>query len=437
MSCARYLAKKQQPFSVVDSRVNPPSLQRFKSEFPAIKLSLGEISDEALSGASELLVSPGISLGEPAIAKAVQAGVLVCGDIDLFRREAAAPIVAITGSNGKTTVTTLLGKMIEQSGKTVAVGGNIGVPALDLLEGDIPDFYVLELSSFQLERSEPLNAELATVLNISADHMDRYSGIASYHTAKHKIFRGCKQVVINRADPLSRPLLNEKVKVWSFGLDKPDFNGFGLLEENGEEYLAFQFETLMPVAELKMAGRHNVENSLASLALGRAIGLPFKAMLEVLREFSGLPHRCQFIGELSGVRFYNDSKGTNVGATVAAINGFSAAASSTQKIVLIAGGEGKGADFSELATAMKTAGRSAVLIGEAATEMEALLTGLLDIQRASSLSEAVIKACNVAESGDLVLLSPACASFDMFKDYQQRGDDFCTIVTDLIAREGA
>ena len=431
LSCARYLGSKQQPFSVVDSRNNPPGLADFKNEFPDVDIYLGDITEQSLHGADELVVSPGVALEEPAIKKAIDAGVLVCGDIDLFRREAQAPIIAITGSNGKSTVTSLVGEMVIRDDKTVAVGGNIGVPALDLLAEAVPDFYVLELSSFQLERSEPLEVEVATVLNLSADHMDRYTSLQVYHNAKHKIFRGCRQLVINRDDNLTQPLLSEGVKVWSFGLGKPDFLGFGIIKKDGDEFLAFEFESLMPVTSLKMVGRHNIENALAALAIGRAVGLSFPAMLEVLKEFKGLPHRCQYVAELNAVRFYNDSKGTNVGATVAAISGFE---SSARKVVLIAGGEGKGADFSPLLPVVKKYCSAVVLLGESAVDIKQLLADEVSVVLSADMSNAVAEAKKLAVDGDVVLLSPACASFDMFENYQHRGNAFAQAVADL-ARE--
>ena len=443
LSCARYLARKQQVFSVVDSREQPPGLAAFKQEFPDVSLYLGEISDEALQGASQLVVSPGVALDEPAISRAVDNGVEVCGDIDLFRSEAQAPIIAITGSNGKSTVTTLVGEMARRAGKRVAVGGNIGVPALDLLPGDVlpgddsaadnekqqePDLYVLELSSFQLERTENLRAEVATVLNISADHMDRYANLLAYHQAKHRIFRGCRQVVINRNDPLSRPLLAEGVTMWTFGLDRADFNGFGLVEKEGVEYLAFQFDRLMPTSELTMVGRHNIENALAALALGKAAGLDMAPMLAVLREFPGLDHRCQFVAEIESVRYYNDSKGTNVGAAIAALNGL---ARSANKVVLIAGGQAKGAEFAPLLPVLRERARALVVIGEAANALESLCAGSLPVIRAHSLEEAVTVSADSSEAGDAVLLSPACASFDMFENYRHRGDVFSRSVLQL------
>ncbi len=428
LSCARYLESRQQIFSVVDSREHPPGLEAFKNEFPKIELHLGGISDESLAGADELVVSPGVALDEPAIARAIAAGVVVCGDVDLFRREAVAPIIAITGSNGKTTVTTLVGEMIARDDKKVAVGGNIGIPALELLAVESPDFYLLELSSFQLERSRPLNAEVATVLNLSADHMDRYPTMLAYHQAKHQIFKGCKQIIVNRADDLTRPLVGDGVKVWSFGLDKPDFNGFGLIEKEGVEYLAFEFETLMPVSGIKIIGKHNIENALAALALGRAVGLSFSAMLAVLADFNGLPHRCQLVAERENVRFYNDSKGTNVGATVAAVAGFETIAG---KVVLIAGGDGKDADFSSLSAVIKKYCRAVVLIGQAAAEIAKIIPTGVSVTVSTDMTAAVAAAAALAEAGDVVLLSPACASFDMFDNYQHRGDFFTAAVNHL------
>lgn len=431
LSCARYLASKRQKFSLVDSRQQPPCLTEFVAEFPDVSLTLGEISEEALAGASRLVISPGVGLDEPAIAKAIAGGVVVCGDVDLFRAEVNAPIVAITGSNGKSTVTTLLGKMAERAGKIVAVGGNIGTPVLDLLDEQEPDLYVLELSSFQLERSLNLDAEVATVLNVSADHMDRYSNLLAYHQAKHRIFRGCKQVVVNRNDPLSRPLMAEGVKVWTFGLNAPDFHGFGVLNEDGQDYLAFRFDLLMPVSALKIVGSHNIENALAALALGKAVGLELEPMLAALAEFAGLEHRCQFVDEINQVRYYNDSKGTNVGAAIAAIKGL---ADSAEKVVLIAGGDAKDADFKPLLPILQQHVRALVVIGEAAEQLQDLCADSLPVINAVSMTQAVQQCMAVAETGDAVLLSPACASFDMFNNYQHRGEVFADAVLALATK---
>ncbi len=428
LSCARYFSKKNITFSVVDSRKNPPGLSELQEEFPEAPVFLGDISDESLEGAGELVVSPGVALEEPAIRKAVENGVVVCGDIDLFRQEVSSPIIAITGSNGKSTVTTLVGEMAKACGKVVAVGGNIGIPALDLLTEKEPDLYVLELSSFQLERTEKLSAEVATVLNISADHMDRYPNLVAYHQAKHRIFRNCKKVVINRGDTLTKPLIADDVEVWSFGLGKPDFKAFGLIQEGDVDYLAYEFEKLMPVSEMKLVGGHNVENVLAALALGKAIGFEMEPMLEAIKNFTGLPHRCQFVSKINDVDFYNDSKGTNVGAAIAAIEGLS---NHYGKIILIAGGEGKGTDFSPLLPVIKKACRAVIVLGESADELEQLFAEECSVIKVESMKSAVTTSLQYAECGDAILLSPACASFDMFQSYQHRGDVFANRVQDI------
>jgi UDP-N-acetylmuramoylalanine--D-glutamate ligase len=310
----------------------------------------------------------------------------------------------------------------------VAVGGNLGTPALDLLSDDV-ELYVMELSSFQLETTDQLNAEVATVLNVSEDHMDRYSGLPAYHLAKHRIFRGARQVVVNRQDALSRPLLAENQPVWTFGLNTPDFKAFGLREENGEKYLAFEFHNLMPVRELKIRGSHNQSNALAALALGHAGGLPMDAMLSSLRTFAGLAHRCQWLRERDGVNWYDDSKATNVGAALAAIEGLGADIDG--KLVLVAGGDGKGADFSALRAPVAAHCRAVVLLGRDAERLAEALGDSVPLVRVKTLEEAVQQCAELAQPGDAVLLSPACASLDMFKNFEERGRLFAQAVGGL------
>ena len=428
MSVVRHLARRGQPFAVADTRANPPELATLQAQYPHVEVRCGELDVEFLSRASELLVSPGLAVNTPALQAAAARGVKLSGDIDLFAREARAPIIAITGSNAKSTVTTLVGEMAQAAGRKVAVGGNLGTPALDLLNDDV-ELYVLELSSFQLETTAQLNAEVATCLNVSEDHMDRYAGLPAYHQAKHRIFRGARQVVINRDDRLSRPLLGDDVPVWSFGLGKPDFKGFGLVEESGETHLAFQFEALMPARELRMRGAHNQSNALAALALGHAAGLPFEPMLDTLRRFGGLPHRCQWVGEHGGVNYYDDSKATNVGAALAAIGGLGADIGG--KLVLIAGGDGKGADFSALHAPVARYCREVILLGRDAGLLANVLDGAAPVHRVQSLEQAVQRAALSAQPGDAVLLSPACASLDMFKNFEERGLLFAAAVEAL------
>lgn len=418
MSLVRFLARQGVPFAVADTRENPPELATLRLQFPQVEVRCGELDVEFLCRAQELYVSPGLALATPALQEAAKRGVKLSGDIELFARHAKAPIVAITGSNAKSTVTTLVGDMARAAGKRVAVGGNLGTPALDLLADDI-ELYVMELSSFQLETTERLNAEVATVLNVSEDHMDRYADMQAYHLAKHRIFRGSRQVVVNRGDALSRPLVADQLPCWSFGLNKPDFKAFGLIEEDGEKYLAYQFEKLVPVRELKVRGAHNQANALAALALGHAVGLPFEPMLAALREFTGLAHRCQWVRELRGVAYYDDSKATNVGAALAAIEGLGADIDG--KLVLIAGGDGKGADFSGLTAPVARYCRAVVLLGRDAELIAAALGDAVPLVRVKTLDEAVQRCAELAREGDAVLLSPACASLDMFKNFEERG----------------
>lgn len=426
LSVARYLAARGLPFSLADSREQPPGLEAFRTEFADVRVSLGEFDEQQFVGEQELFVNPGISLSQPAIAAAAQAGVKISGDLDCFAAAAKAPIIAITGSNGKSTVTTLVGEMAHRAGVKVAVGGNLGTPMLSLLDDSV-ELYVLELSSFQLERSSDLQAEVATVLNISADHLDHHGSMVAYHQAKHRIFRNCKKIVVNADQSLTTPLVPDEVERWSYSLGQSDFRCFGLLQQDGQSYLALAREPLMPVAELKMAGRHNIANALAALALGSAVGLDREAMLATLRAFKGLPHRCALVAECDGVAWYNDSKGTNVGAAVAAIEGLAPRA-----VVLIAGGQAKGADLAPLIDSLLVHGRGAVLIGEAAEAIDAAIAGRLPSRRAANMAEAVALAAELARQGDAVLLSPACASFDMFSGYEDRGQQFeAAVLTQL------
>lgn len=429
MSLVRFLARQGVRFAVADTRENPPELATLRAQYPEVEVRCGELDVDFLCRASELYVSPGLAIATPALQEAAKRGVKLSGDIELFARHAKAPIVAISGSNAKSTVTTLVGEMAQAAGRRVAVGGNLGTPALDLLADDI-ELYVMELSSFQLETTDRLNAEVATVLNVSEDHMDRYADMQAYHLAKHRIFRGARQVVVNRGDALSRPLVADQLPCWTFGLNKPDFRGFGLIEEEGEKYLAFQFEKLLPVRELKVRGAHNQANALAALALGHAVGLPMEPMLETLKTFTGLAHRCQWVREREGVAYYDDSKATNVGAALAAIEGLGADIDG--KLVLIAGGDGKGADFSGMREPVAGFCRAVVLLGRDAELIAQALGDAVPLVRVQTLDEAVSRAAELAVRGDAVLLSPACASLDMFKNFEERGRLFAQAVEGLI-----
>ncbi len=418
LACARFLHARGVAVAVTDSRCEPPQLAAARRELAQVPLALGAFDAGLLKDAKEIVLSPGVALEEPALAAAAAAGVPIISEIELFARHARAPIVAITGSNGKSTVTTLLGRMAELAGVDVAVGGNLGTPALALLRDPEPALYVLELSSFQLETTRGLNAKAAAVLNLSADHMDRYRGMEDYAAAKRRVYRGDGTMVVNLDDPLVAAMAGPGREVIHFSLERVPENGFGVAEREGQAWICERGQPLLPVRELRLPGRHNLANALAALALGRAAGLPTAPMLEALRSFGGLPHRTEWVGSAGGVTWYNDSKGTNVGATLAAVQGLPG------PLVLIAGGDGKGADFSPLRTGLVDKARAVVLIGRDARLIEQALAGAVPVYHAADMEMAVRRAAELAQPGDSVLLSPACASLDMFNDYEHRGQVF-------------
>lgn len=428
LSCAQFLRHQGIPFAVMDTRLNPPGLTAFKAAYPDVSLCIGELDDGILSQAATIVLSPGLSLRDVHFVRAEAKGIPIIGDIELFARAVQAPVIGITGTNAKSTVTTIVGLMAKGAGYRVAVGGNLGTPALDLyMQDPTAELYVLELSSFQLETTYQLKAKVATILNVTPDHMDRYDDITAYVQAKQRVYDNATSVVCNLDDPYT--YCNKlDVTCYGFTMREPENNQFGIKRMAGENYLALGSQALMPVSQLPVKGKHYEANALASLALGFAYGLPMEAMLTVLREFKGLPHRCQWVREQEGVDWYNDSKGTNVGATKAAIEGLGK--DMQGKIVLIAGGVGKNAEFSPLQAAVKQYCRHVVLIGEAAKTIEQALGEGISTSYAESMEEAVALAKNVALRGDAILLSPACASFDMFKNYAHRGDVF----TDAVLR---
>lgn len=428
LSVARYLSGQGVPVAVVDSRAEPPALERSRAELPAdVALFLGDFNAEAFERAEQIVISPGVSMQEPAIAAALARGVPVIGDIELFAQAAVAPVIAVTGSNGKSTVVTLLGAMARRAGLDVRVGGNIGTPALDLIMEQEPDLYVLELSSFQLETVSSLRPQAAAVLNVSADHLDRYTDLQAYAAAKQSIFRQAAVQVFNLDDALVTSLVDQARPHTGFSCSVPNDDNYGLVAVDGQTWLARGRRLIMPAAAISMAGQHNLTNALAALAMGEVAGIPLASMIETLTEFRGLPHRMQYVGSGNDVRWFNDSKGTNVGATLAAIEGID------EQLVLIAGGDGKGADFTPLAAALQDKGRAAVLIGKDAGLLETLLQGIVPVRRASDMPEAVRFAAELAQPGDCVLLSPACASTDMFRNFEQRGDVYMQAVQEHLS----
>jgi UDP-N-acetylmuramoylalanine--D-glutamate ligase len=450
-SCVRWLVEHDATVRGTDTRDEPPHAQHLREAFPEVPLSLGGFRAEDFAWADLVVVSPGVALATPEVAAAVATGKDVVGDVELFARAirgSAARVIAITGSNGKSTVTALTGHLCAAYGLDTVVAGNIGLPVLEALEarealGKTPDVWVLELSSFQLETTSSLEADAATVLNISQDHMDRYANLADYAAAKARIFgvetdRGrakpsCIQV-LNRDDPMVMAMARTGHTQWSFGIEgecEPaatlPTGHFCLMHQKERLWMAEAGQGLLPVDKLPIAGLHNAANAMAALALCRAIGLDYDGLIPALKSFEGLPHRVQRVAELAGRTFYDDSKGTNVGATVAALKGFAA------PVVLIAGGDGKGQDFSPMRDAVGNV-RALVQIGRDGPLIQAAVEGACPVVRAESMEAAVVQAWSLSHPGDAILLSPACASWDMFRNYAHRAEVFVAAAETLVAR---
>lgn len=437
MSMVRWLVNRGAAVRVADTRPAPPFIGHLRAEFPEVELRLGAFDERAFAGVEVVAISPGVPLAEPLVRRARDQGVPIIGDIELFaqiRREyLQCKVIAITGSNGKSTVTEMVGAMCKAAGVRTEVAGNIGTPVLEVVseidsgKRRAPDIFVLELSSFQLESTSSLNTEAAVVLNLSEDHLDRYENVAQYAQAKSRIFYGDGVQVLNREDEISRDMAIEGRCVFTFGSDNPTNRyEWGLRELDGDVWLAQGSENLIKASELNVTGKHNLCNALAALALCRGIRLPYPRLLEGLRKFSGLPHRVQKIAEIEGIRFYDDSKGTNVGATVAALDGMDGLS------VAILGGEGKGQNFSPLAQVVARKARAVVLIGRDRDLIhQSLEQENVVIEHAKDMRDAVSRAYRLAQPGDAVLLSPACASFDMFRDYVQRAEVFAEEVARL------
>ena len=440
LSMARWLSYRGAHVHVADTRSTPPCGAQLQRELPDIRVITGALRPESFHSVDLIAISPGVPTAEPLVEAAANRGIPVVGDIELFAQAlpsiATAKVLAITGSNGKSTVTEMTGAMCREAGLSTVVAGNIGLPVLGaLLEieraaghgGREPEVFVLELSSFQLETTSSLDAHVAACLNLSEDHLDRYRGMPAYAQAKARIFRGSGIQVLNRQDVWSRSMALAGRTVFTFGLDAPSGEReWGLTDVQGEAWLAQGDRKLIGVSQLRVAGLHNAANALAALALTRAIDLPYEPLLRALAQFEGLPHRVQKVAEIDGVTFYDDSKGTNVGATVAALSGM------RQSVVLIAGGDGKGQDFSPLRSAVAARARAVVLIGRDSEKIaQSIESSGVPMQRAQTMEEAVRMSLAAAREGDAVLLSPACASFDMFRDYEHRGQVFVQAVKRL------
>jgi len=427
ISVAKHLSKQGIAFSMCDTRSNPPQLSAFKQRFPNAEIHLGGFVDGAFAQAAQIIVSPGIDINQDVIRKAVAANECECvGDIELFARSTTMPIVAITGSNGKSTVTSLLAEMARSANVNAYAGGNLGPPALDLLNHNDAELFVLELSSFQLESTQSLRPDVAVVLNISPDHLDRHGDVDNYAQIKERIYSNAKSSVINRNDEYVS-LMKTAGEVISFALDQPSAGHFGIRKENDCLYLVFGDKHLLPVSELALQGESGILNSLAALAVGHALNLPMQPMLDKLKDFKGLPHRLALVAERDGVTWFNDSKGTNIGATISSLR------SLNKNIILIAGGVFKGGDLTQLKEAVTKHAKHVILLGQDANVLQQEIEGVSSIDVANSMNEAVQIAQKIASTGDQVLLSPACASFDMYKNYIERGCDFEDCVKDLLS----
>ena len=419
-SSARFLLQHGYRCRLQDTRDLPPYLTRLRDEFDGLEFAAGPLHSEMAEWADVLVVSPGISVRQDAIQQAKDAGKTVLGDVELFAQLVDKPVVAITGSNGKSTVTTLVGEMIRRDDRSVAVGGNIGTPALDLLEQPEIDFYVLELSSYQLETTSSLSPKVAVLLNLCEDHLDRYSSYADYVETKLLVFRNADTCVSNLDDPLTR----HDARDVSFSLDPHSDAEFHLLED-GAWWLAHGKEAWLPVDRLGISGRHNWANALAAMAVAHRLGISRDAIVNALQDFHGIAHRSQWVAESNGVEWINDSKATNVGAAQASIEG------RDRPVILIAGGQSKGADMSVMLASIQKKVKLVLLLGEDAERLQQAWQGATAIERVDSMRHAVERARQMAEPGDCVLLAPACASFDMYSKFEARGDDFMQCVAEV------
>ncbi|MBX9706224.1 MAG: UDP-N-acetylmuramoyl-L-alanine--D-glutamate ligase [Gammaproteobacteria bacterium] len=413
LSCARYLAQHGDELTICDTREQPPGLVELDNSGLNVQRHFGALDSALLSQADRIVISPGLSIHHPALALAREKNIPILGDVELFAQKITAPVVAITGSNGKSTVTTLVGMMAQAAGINAVTAGNIGVPVCDLLDQPEAALYVLELSSFQLATTYSLQPAAATVLNVTPDHLDWHGDFQDYQQAKLRVYHKAKQCIYNRDDAYTLPPHDAS---YSFGVSVPqDDSEFGLREG----YLMQGEKQLFAIAELKLVGLHNQLNALAALALGTAIDLPLAAMQQVLRSFAGLAHRCQWVADHQGVQWYNDSKATNIASTISSLT--SVAPLIQGKIVLIGGGDAKGADLRELQPIVRQTVRSVIVYGKDAPGFQTALADCTEVIRVTNLQQAVATAAEAAQSGDAVLLAPACASTDMFTDYQQRG----------------
>ncbi|MEX0943516.1 MAG: UDP-N-acetylmuramoyl-L-alanine--D-glutamate ligase [Pseudomonadales bacterium] len=422
ISCARYFARHGIPFSVMDHKESPPGLTDLHEIAPDV--SCEKVTEAGLMSASEIVLSPGVPRSLPAVQVAIAKGVPVTGDIAMFSELADAPVIVITGSNGKSTVTAMVGAMAQAAGVNAGVGGNIGTPCLDLLEKGY-SLYVIEASSYQLETALNLKSKVAVVLNLTPDHLDRYPDAETYFETKANVYRHCEVAVLCR-DVMYPFDLSGVERVITFGSDEPtDARSFGVRRDKGELYLCQGDKRIISVNELPVRGGHNYLNALASLSIGSALDWDFNAMTQALRGFSGLPHRCEVVATIDGVTYINDSKSTNPGSAIAAVEGL---AVENRPIHLILGGQDKGADFGALAAVLKGRVVGVLVYGVDRDNIARQISGVCDPQLFETLADVVTRIKSTAKAGELALLSPGCASLDQFKNFEHRGEAFRQLV---------
>ncbi len=423
-SCARYFAARGIVAAFVDTRDEPPGMDAILDVMPDARIQIGRQPSILPPTIEKIVISPGFDMESALLAQARKRGIKIASDIDLFIRECVVPIVAITGSNGKSTVTSMLGESLTAVGLSAAVGGNIGTPALDLL-GNKADVIALELSSFQLERSRAVPAAAAVILNISPDHLDQHGAMADYRAAKARIYEDCRHAVVNRDVPDLARLVRRGIPVTTFGLDRPAAGQLGLRRTPRGECIARGDDLLISIDELPLIGRHNLSNAMAALALGAALGANLHGMAQALKRFHGLAHRMQVVSTAGGVTWIDDSKATNVEAALASLTGIEG------PVILIAGGDAKGAEFSLLAAALEACSGTVLLIGRDARRMAKELAGSCELQVVADMRAAVAVALQIAKPGHTVLLAPACSSLDMYRNFAERGDAFVAAVREL------
>jgi len=426
VSCARYFAARGIAVQFADSREQPPGLDEVRQLCPQAEIFAGALPEELPSGVVQVVVSPGVRVPEALLAQARSNSVSVVSDIDLYLMEEMSSVLLVTGSNGKSTVTSLVNHILNAAGRQSVAGGNLGIAALDLLD-EPHDVAVLELSSFQLERSQPPHSAVAAVLNLAVDHIDQHGSFTAYRDAKARIYENCELALVNRDEPELAAMVPAGKPTISFGIGQPREGEWGVA--GGQ--VMFGNEPVMPVSGIPLVGRHNLANVLAACAIAQASGVPRSVMAAAVSSFAALEHRMQLVPTDDGIVWINDSKATNEAAAAASVDSVS------DPLILIAGGDGKGSDFAMLAEALLGRDACALIYGQDAVEIQAVLAPVCAVSRVADLEAAVKDAGAIAKPGCTVLLAPACSSLDMFRNFAERGERFVAAVNSLGGGSGS